>query len=63
MPRRQHELVDPDLRSLAPDLLDRLGESEEDWHRRRISGGMRGMRLPAHYEVVDAELAAILMVL
>ena len=35
----------------------------EDWHRTRLSAGMRGMRLPAHYEVVDAEMAAILMVL
>jgi len=62
-PRRRHELVDPFYKDLPPDKLDRIGESEEDWHRRRISGGMKGMRLPAHYEVVDAELAAILMVL
>ena len=62
-PRRRHELEDLDTRRLPPDLRDRLGESEENWHRRRISAGMTGMRLPAHYEVVDAELAAILMVL
>jgi hypothetical protein len=62
-PRRRHELLDPFYKNLPPDQLDRIGESEEEWHRRRISGGMRGMRLPAHYEVVDAELAAILMVL
>ena len=62
-PLRRHELVDPFLRDLPPERLDMIGESEEDWHRRRISGGMKGMRLPAHYEVVDAELAAILMVL
>ena len=40
-----------------------FGESTEDHERRRVGGGMRGMRLPACYEVVDAELHAILMVL
>ena len=40
-----------------------MGETMEEWHGRRIASGMRCMRLPAHYEVVDAELAGIMMAL
>ena len=39
------------------------GEGLEEWHARRIGSGMRGMRLPGHYTVTDAELAGVLMVL
>ena len=38
-------------------------EEVEEWRLRQLAGGMRSMRLPDHYEVVDAELAAMLMVL
>ena len=31
--------------------------------RRQVGAGLKCMRLPDHYEVVDAELAGMLMVL
>lgn len=36
-------------------------EGLEQWHERRVSSGMHGMQLLAHYEVVDAEPAGIIM--
>jgi len=41
------------------------GEQEdvEEWNARRMAAGMIGMRLPAHLEVIDAELAGMLMVI
>ena len=39
------------------------GEGVEEWQARRMSSGMRGMRLPAHCEVIDAELAGVLIAL
>ena len=44
-------------------LEQRPGESESTWERRCVGAGMRGERLPSTYEIVDAELHAILMVL
>ena len=38
-------------------------EKKEEWIARQVGAGMRSMRLPGHYEVVDAELAAVLMAL
>ena len=38
-------------------------ESTEECRRRQAGEGLRCMRLPDHYEVVDAELAGMLMVL
>ena len=44
--------------------MDQHGwESTEEWRRRQAGEGLRCMRLPDHYEVVDAELAGMLMVL
>ena len=38
-------------------------EALADWRTRQVGMGMRSARLPGHYEVIDAELAAMLMAL
>ena len=38
-------------------------ETIADWRTRQVGMGMRCARLPGHYEVIDAELAAMLMAL
>ena len=50
-------------KGVQPLRRDECTEDEEDAIKRRIGQGMRGMRLPGCYEVVDAELAGMLMVL
>ena len=41
----------------------RQGEEVTAWRQRQAGAGLRSERLPGHYEVVDAELAAVLMAL
>ena len=44
-------------------MTKRGWESTEEWRMRQVGAGLRSMRLPEHYEVVDAELAGMLMAL
>ena len=38
-----------------------MGETQDEYERRCVGQGMMGARLPAHMEVVDAELYAVLL--